>query len=126
MIFIIFQKQIWERLGAKFIYPINNLEPYIGLAFGLVPYEIAFGNKDGSRAYSEILVDVAAAYAFILGVDFNFKLNNKKFMTLGIFFELGGVATEPTVMRDWIWQGWTYHAQFPVVPAYRFGVTLGF
>lgn len=114
------------RLGAKFIYSMDVLEPYIGLAFGLVPYEIAFGNKDGSTTYSEILVDVATVYSLIFGLNFDFKSNGKKLITLEIFFEVGSATTESKVMRDWIWQGWTYHSQFPVVPAYRFGVTLGF
>lgn len=116
------------RIGAKFIYPVAQVvEPYIGTALGLVPYEIAFGNKNGSRAYSEILTDVAIGYALILGSDFNLKWENINLMTLGLFFELGGVATETgTIMKNWIWQGWTYHAQFPVVPAYRLGFTLGF
>ncbi|MEO0254438.1 MAG: hypothetical protein ABIN20_03325 [candidate division WOR-3 bacterium] len=121
-------KATMGRIGAKFIYPVTEVvEPYLGIALGLVPYEIAFGNKDGSRAYSQILSDIALTYALILGTDFNLKSDHKNIMTLGIFFEIGGTATEPgTVMEDWIWQGWTYHAQFPVVPAYRFGVNLGF
>ncbi len=121
-------KATMGRIGAKFVYPLANVvEPYIGIAIGLVPYEIAFGNKNGSRAYSQILTDVLPAYGLILGSDFNIKSGEKNLMRTGIFFEIGGVATESgTVMEDWIWQGWTYHAQFPVVPAYRFGVSLGF
>lgn len=116
------------RIGAKFIYPASKtVEPYVGIAFGLVPYEIAFGNKNGSRAYSQVLTDVELTYGLILGSDFNLKSGEKNLMTLGLFFEYGGVATEPgTIMEDWIWQGWTYHAQFPVVPAFRFGMSFGF
>jgi hypothetical protein len=60
------------------------------------------------------------------GVDFNILSQNKILLKIGPYFEIGGLVTEPeTEMHDWIWQGWTYHAQFPIVPAYRFGIILG-
>ncbi|MGC8964314.1 MAG: hypothetical protein ACP5KI_02975 [Brevinematia bacterium] len=121
-------KATMGRIGARFVYPINDIiEPNVGLAVGLVPYEIAFGNEDGSRAYSEVLSDILPIYAFIIGIDFNIYAGKENLMTIGLFFEINGSATEAgTKMSNWIWQGWTYHAQFPVVPAFRYGLSLGF
>ncbi len=121
-------KATMGRVGGRFIYPINDIvEPYIGLAAGLVPFEIGFGNQDGSRAYSDIINEIAVTYALIFGSDFNLIADNKKILTIGLFLEFGGSATEPgTEITNWIWQNWTYHAQFPVIPAYRLGFTLSF
>lgn len=116
-------KATMGRIGIRVIYPVNNIfEPYVGLAAGIVPYEIAFGNQDGSRAYSDIINEVAPIYALIVGSDLKMDV-----LTLGLFLEIGGAASESgTIMGNWLWQGWTYHAQFPIVPAYRVGLTLGF
>lgn len=116
------------RVGFRYFYQINKfLEPNIGFAFGVVPYQIAFGNKDGSKAYSDIIFDIGTIYSLIFGFDFNFYSLEQKIMSLCLFFEVGGTATKPsTVMNNWIWENWTYHAQFPVVPSFRFGISLGF
>lgn len=116
-------KATMGRMGLKFILPTKiNVGPYAGFALGVVPYEIAFGNKDGTRAYSEIISDVVTIFSLVFGTEFNLEV-----FTLGLFFEYGGAATEVgVVMNDWIWQGWTYHAQFPIVPAFRGGITLSF
>ncbi|MCM8832291.1 MAG: hypothetical protein NC918_08885 [Candidatus Omnitrophica bacterium] len=120
-------KATMGRIGLKLIYPSEILEPYTGIAFGIVPYEIGFGNKDGSRAYSDILYDVSSISSLIFGTDFNINFNKKNFMTLGLFFEIGASVTEvSTEITNWIWTGWTYTAQFPIIPRYRFGLNLGF
>ncbi|MEN3014072.1 MAG: hypothetical protein ABDH23_05625 [Endomicrobiia bacterium] len=112
------------RVGIKFTIPskVDNFNPYIGLAFGIVPYEIGFGNNDGSVAYSEIISDFTYIYSLILGMDFKFS-----FLNLGLFFDYGAAFTETgVVMNNWIWEGWSYKTQFPVVPAFKFGITFSF
>ncbi len=116
------------QIGVRLIYPIEkSLEPYIGLGLNVGSYQIAFGNKNGSRAYSEILNGEKIARNLIFGVNFNIISQNKILLKISPYFEIGGLATEAgTEMHDWIWQGWTYETQFPIVPHYRFGIILGY
>jgi hypothetical protein len=116
------------QIGVRLIYPIEkSLEPYIGLGLNVGSYQIAFGNKNGSRAYSEILNGEKIGRNLIFGVNFNILSQNKILLKISPYFEIGGLATEVgTEMHDWIWQGWTYETQFPIVPPYRFGIILGY
>ena len=115
------------QIGVRLIYPIEkSLEPYIGLGLNVGSYQIAFGNKNGSRAYSEILNGEKIGRNLIFGVNFNILSQNKILLKISPYFEIGGLATEGAEMHDWIWQGWTYRVQFPIVPHYRFGIILGY
>jgi hypothetical protein len=120
-------KAVLGQIGMRLIYPIKKyFEPYIGLGLNIGSYQIAFGDEDGSRAYSEILYGEKMILYLSFGVDFNILSQDKILLKIGPYFEIGGLVTEPgTEMHDWIWQGWAYHAQFPIVPAYRFGIILG-
>lgn len=120
-------KVVLGQIGVRLIYPIEkSLEPYIGLGLNIDSYQSAFGNEDGSRAYSKILYGEKMGLNLIFGVNFNIFSQNKVLLKISPYFELGGLVSETgTEMHDWIWQGWTYHAQFPIVPAYRFGIILG-
>jgi hypothetical protein len=120
-------KVVLGQMGVRLIYPIEkSLEPYIGLGLNIGSYQSAFGNEDGSRAYSEILYGEEIGPNLIFGVNFNLLSQNKILLKISPYFELFGLVGDTgTGMHDWIWQGWTYHAQFPIVPAYRFGIILG-
>jgi len=120
-------KVVLGQMGMRLIYPIKkSLEPYIGLGLNIGSYQTAFGNEDGSRAYSEILYGKKMNLQLSFGVNFNILSQNKVLLKIGPYFEIGDLVTETgTEMHDWIWQGWTYHSQFPIVPAYRFGIILG-
>jgi hypothetical protein len=115
------------QIGVRLIYPIEkSLEPYIGLGLNVGSYQIAFGNKNGSRAYSEILNGEKIGPNLIFGVNFNIFSQNKVLLKISPYFELVGLVGDTgTGMHDWIWKGWTYNSQLPIVPRYRFGIILG-
>ena len=117
------------QIGMRLMYPIEeSLEPYIGLGLNVGSYQIAFGNKDGSIAYSEILYGETIGLNLIFGVNFNILSQNKILLKISPYFELGGLVSDTeTGMHDWIWQGWTYPSLgLPIVPPYRFGIILGY
>jgi hypothetical protein len=113
------------QIGMRLIYPLEkSVEPYIGLGLNIGSYQIGFGNKD--VAYTEILMGERLAPNLILGINFNILSENKILLKISPYFELGGPRFETEkVMHDWIWQGWTYYAPFPLVAPYRFGINLG-
>jgi len=115
------------QIGVRLIYPVEKyFEPYIGLGLNIGAYKFYFGNKDGSEAYSEILYrENMMGLNLSLGVNFNIFSENKLFLTISPYFELGGLVSDVETMPNWIWMGWTYSAQFPIVPRYRFGIILG-
>ena len=116
------------QIGMRLMYPIEeSLEPYIGLGLNVGSYQIAFGNKNGSIAYSEILYGETIGLNLIFGVNFNILSQNKILLKISPYFELGGLVSDTeTGMHDWIWQGWTYPSLgLPIVPPYRFGIILG-
>lgn len=121
-------KATMGRMGMRFLYPVSrHVAPFIGIVGGIVPYEIAFADKKGARAYSEVVSNIATTYALLLGMDFTITSGEQEITTIGLFGEMGGAASESgTEMHNWLWQDWTYHAQFPVIPAFRVGLTVSF
>ncbi len=119
-------KVTFMRVGTKIILSIDEfMETYLGLGVGLAAYEIGFGNRDGSRAYSEIVYDTAPTFAITFGYDYNIFIENQRICSIGFFFEIAGTPKEEsTTMRNWLWEGWTYHFHSPVFPAFRLGLRL--
>jgi len=116
-----------SQIGTKGIYPITKfVEPYIGLGLNIASYECAFGNKEATKAYSEILTGMGYGINLTFGVSFNIILNNKIVLKFGPYFEIGHVVTGSKEMNNWIWEEWKYHNQFLITTYYRYGITLGY
>jgi len=115
------------KFGGRIILPIEKiLEPFLGCSFDISSYQIGFGNKNGSRAYSNIVNDIGMSFSLILGFNINILSNNSIILKINPFLELGGLVTESGVeIQNWIWQNWTYSNQFIVVPHYRMGILIG-
>lgn len=112
------------KIGLKIGYPISNFNPYIGFAFGIVPFNVFFGNETGDSAYSDIISDVTTISSIIFGADIEIPYMGQKFMNIGGFVEIGGAAASLTI-TNWIWQGWTYTSSLPIVPGFRLGLSIG-
>jgi len=120
-------KVFLSQIGVKGIYPITKfVEPCVGLGLNIASYECAFGNKDGSRAYSEILANINYGLNLSFGLYFNIIMNNKIVLKFGPYFEIGHVVTDSMEMNNWIWGGWKYHNQFLITTYYRYGITFGY
>lgn len=121
-------KTYFAKLGGRFIFPVNRfIEPWVGLGYGLLTYEVAIGNKDLSRAYTDVITGTATAFTLTAGIDFNLFASSpdaKKLMGLSIFADLGR-QVPTTDFDNFLWQGLKYHiTQTPVLPYFRFGLAL--
>lgn len=114
------------RLGGRAIYPINkSIEPWVGFAYGLAAWQVAFSNKDMSTAYSDVVSGQNFGYSILAGVDFNILSQGRKFMTIGAFFDGGRVIASPLKFNDLIWIGHSYESTAsPAILPLRLGVSI--
>lgn len=121
-------KTTFGELGMEAKFPIDKfVTPYLGFGLGLATYEAAFGNKEGSRKYSDLISGVENFYFIRLGMNFNIYDKETRLFSFGLFYERGrGVTETGQEITNWLWEGWTYRNQFIVVPMNRIGLQLVF
>lgn len=121
-------KTTYGEFGMDGKFPIDkSVTPFLGFGLGLATYEAAFGNKEGTRKYSDLITGVENFYFIRLGINFNIYEKDTKLFSFGLFYERGRSVTDIGVeITNWLWQGWTYSNQFIVVPMSRLGIQLIF
>ncbi len=121
-------KTFYAKLGGRFIFPVRrSIEPWVGIGFGLLTYEIAIGNKKLSRAYTDIVTGSATSPTFMAGVDFNLfdpKMGDKKQLGVSLFAEIGRCAIS-TEYSSFLWENYKYNIKStPALMEFRFGLAL--
>jgi hypothetical protein len=89
---------------------------------------MAFGNKNLSRAYSDIIYGNSKGTALMGGIDFNIinPSSQEKILGISIFFE-GGRNVVSAHFQDFLWQNYKYDIyEAPILTAFRFGGSLVF
>lgn len=119
-------KAYFLKLGVRFFYPVSKaIEPWIGAGFGPALYEVAFGNKNLSSAFSDIVSGTATGYALSAGLDINLLMDNKQFLTLSLFADTGRLSSKSIHFDNLIWEGWSVDiSHAPVVLPWRLGLAL--
>ncbi len=119
-------KSYFLKLSVRLFYPLSkSLEPWIGVGFGPAKYEVAFGNKNLSSAFSDIVSGMTTGYALSAGLDLNLLIENKRFLTLSLFADTARLSSKSLHFDNLIWDGWSVDiSHAPVVLPLRLGLAL--
>lgn len=119
-------KAYFLKAGVRLFIPVGkSFEPWVAAGFGPAKYEAAFADKKMSRAFGDIVSGMTTGYSLSAGLDLNLLINNKQFLALSLFADLGRLSSKSLHFDNLIWEGWSVDiSHAPVVLPLRLGLAL--
>ncbi|MBM3296661.1 MAG: hypothetical protein FJY83_03570 [Candidatus Aminicenantes bacterium] len=119
-------KAYFLKAGVRLFIPVSkSFEPWVAAGFGPAKYEAAFADKKMSRAFGDIVSGMTTGYSLSAGLDLNLLINNKQFLALSLFADLGRLSSKSLHFDNLIWEGWSVDiSHAPVVLPLRLGLAL--